>query len=269
MAADRGGPCGRILRLAPCFMGLGMTISLHNLTVGYDRHPALHHISGTFPAASLTALIGPNGGGKSTLLKALMNFLPPQSGHIDFNGILPSEIAYLPQISEVDRSFPLSVSDVVQLGYWPEIGAFRGITKTHRDTALKALDQVGMASYAERPIATLSTGQWQRVLFARLSLQNAHVLLLDEPFAAIDSRTTHDLIHILQQWNEEGRIVIAAMHDLPLVREHFPSALMIAREVIAWGPTQDVLADINLAKAQHLAGHWVEHANECLRDERA
>lgn len=246
-----------------------MSIVLNNLTIGYDRHPAIHHITGVFSEASMTAIIGPNGSGKSTLLKALINFLSPLSGQIDFNDLLPSEIAYLPQVSDVDRSFPLSVMDVVLLGHWPRNGAFRGISKEQRQKAEETLYEVGMASYAERPISTLSTGQWQRVLFARMSLQNAHVLLLDEPFAAIDNRTTHDLMHILEQWNQEGRTIIAVMHDLALVREHFPSSLMLAREVIAWGPTEDVLCDANLAKAQKLAEQWTENAPECHRDERS
>ena len=247
-------------------MGAGMTtITLNNLTIGYDRHPAVHHISGEFPAASLTAIIGPNGGGKSSLLKALMGFLPPLTGHIDFNGILPCEIAYLPQISEVDRSFPLSAIDVVQLGYWHKSGSFGAITKTQHEAALDALHQVGMASFADRPVSTLSTGQWQRVLFARLSIQNAHVLLLDEPFASIDGRSTHDLLHLLQQWHSEGRIVITVMHDLSLVREHFPQSLMLAREIVAWGATGEVLQDVNFAKAHELASHWVESVDECHR----
>ena len=216
-----------------------MTITLENLSVGYDRHPAVHHISGSFEVGSLTAVIGPNGGGKSTLLKALIGFLRPMSGRIDFSGIRPEEIAYLPQQSEIDRSFPLSVREVVALGHWPRTGAFGRITKDQQHAVQHALEKTGMGMFAERPIAALSTGQWQRVLFARLIVQDARVLLLDEPFAAIDSRTTHDLIHLLEGWQKEGRTIVAVMHDLPLVREHFPEALMLARELIGWGPVGD------------------------------
>jgi zinc/manganese transport system ATP-binding protein len=246
-----------------------MTIALHNLSAGYDRHPAAHHISGIFAAGSLTAIIGPNGGGKSTLLKALIGFLRPMTGSINFNGITTKEIAYLPQQSEVDRSFPLSVLEVVMLGLWPKNGAFRGATSLQRDAALQVLQKVGMGAFAENPIMALSTGQWQRVLFARLMLQNARVILLDEPFAAIDGRTTHDLMHLLQDWQREGRTVIAVMHDLPLVREHFPESLMLARELVGWGATEQVLTDINLAKAAKMAEGWAENAHghvaECER----
>ncbi|MFY9288291.1 MAG: ABC transporter ATP-binding protein [Alphaproteobacteria bacterium] len=240
-------------------------ITLENLSVGYDRHPAVHHISGVFQAGSLTAIVGPNGGGKSTLLKALIGFLRPMTGQINFNGLQPREIAYLPQQSEVDRGFPLSVIEVVLLGHWPRLKAFGTITAAHREAAHQALEKVGMNAFAERPIAALSTGQWQRVLFARMMVQDAKVLLLDEPFAAIDGRTTHDLMHVLQHLQEEGRTIIAVMHDLPLVREHFPQALMLARELIGWGPVKDILCDENLARATSLAADWHEHAAECAR----
>ena len=242
-----------------------MTIKLDNLSAGYDRHPAVHHVTGEFQDASLTAIIGPNGGGKSTLLKVLMGFVPAMTGAMIHDDILPAEFAYLPQTSEVDRQFPINVLDVVCLGGWRETSAFGGITAAMRDKAYAALDQVGMKNFAGYPIRALSTGQWQRVLFARLSLQNAHVLLLDEPFAAIDDRTTHDLIHILQQWNQEGRTVIVVMHDLDLVRDHFPYALMLARELIAWGNTHDVLQDTHLAQAQMRANGWTLSDAECQR----
>jgi zinc/manganese transport system ATP-binding protein len=244
-----------------------VTIALSNLSVGYDRHPAVHHVSGTFAPGSLTAIVGPNGGGKSTLLKALIGFLRPMSGTIDTNGVTPREIAYLPQQSEVDRGFPLSVAEVAALGLWPKIGAFRGVTKGQRNDIVRALAETGMAAFAERPIEALSIGQWQRVLFARLIVQNARVILLDEPFAAIDSRTAHDLTHILQHWQQEGRTVIAVMHDLASVRFHFPQTLLLARELVAWGSTAEALKDENLARAQELSENWVENAGTCARDE--
>ncbi len=249
-------------------MGSRMVISVRNLSAGYDRHPAVHHISGSFPEASLTAVVGPNGGGKSTFLKALIGFLKPMSGHIDFNGIKPEEIAYLSQQSDADRKFPLRVSDVVMLGLWPKVGAFRGVAPVQREAVMKALDSVGMSAFAERPIEALSVGQWRRVLFARLILQDARVLLLDEPFVGIDARTAHELIHILERWQTEGRTVIAVMHDLQLVREHFGQALMLARELVAWGPTNNVLSEENLRRASALAGSWDEHPAACERDER-
>jgi len=240
-----------------------MTLNLRNLSAGYERHPAVHHIDGSFAEGSLTAIVGPNGGGKSTLLKTIIGILRPMSGAVECTGIPPDSIAYLPQHSEVDRSFPLSVFDVAALGHWPRIGAFRGLSVAQRDTVIHALTETGMRAFADRPIEALSIGQWQRVLFARLIVQDARVILLDEPFAAIDSRTAHDLTHILQHWGKEGRTVIAVMHDLASVRIHFPYALLLAREAVAWGSTAEVLRDENLARAQKLAEGWVEHAEAC------
>jgi len=246
-----------------------MTITLKNLSVGYDRHPAIHHINGSFATGSLTAIVGPNGGGKSTLLKSLIGFLKPMSGSIDCGPLRLKDIAYLPQQSQIDRSFPLNVIDVALLGHWSRTGPFRAVSKAQREEAMQALQDVGMKNFAKRPIAALSAGQWQRVLFARLILQNAKVLLLDEPFAVIDGHNTHDLMHVLQHWQSEGRTVIAVMHDLPLVIEHFPDALMISRELIGWGTSKEIITDINLAKATKLAINWSEDASTCAIDERS
>ena len=245
-----------------------MTVTLTNLSAGYDRHPVVHHVGGVFTDASMTAVIGPNGGGKSTLVKALAGFMPLMTGAIDFNGIKPDEIAYLPQQFEIDRTFPISVIDVVTLGHWPRLGALGRVQKLHKEEALKALAQVDMAAFADRPIISLSTGQWQRVLFARLSLQRAKLILLDEPFAAIDGRTTHDLIHVLEHWRQQGATIICVMHDFHLVRDHFPQTLVLARDLIAWGDTRDAMQDKNLARASSLASVWVDHAAVCDIDER-
>lgn len=245
-----------------------MTIKLANLSAGYDRHPVVHHVSGAFADATMTAVVGPNGGGKSTLLKTLAGFVPLMTGDIDFGGVGPEEIAYLPQQFEIDRTFPLSVIDVVLLGHWPRLGALGRLRRQHKTEALQALAQVDMAGFADRPIISLSTGQWQRVLFARLSLQRARLILLDEPFAAIDGRTTHDLLHVLEHWRQAGSTIICVMHDFNLVRDHFPQSLVLARDLIAWGDTQSAMNDENLAKASALAGAWVEEAAICQIGER-
>jgi zinc/manganese transport system ATP-binding protein len=238
-----------------------MSIVFENLTAGYDRHPAVHHLCGTLQDNSLTAIIGPNGGGKSTLLKVVTGLLKPLSGHIRKTG--RCRIGYLPQVAEIDRSFPMSVFDTVLLGFWPVCGIFGGITQHQRHDALHALEKVGMESFASRPVSALSSGQFQRVLFARLMVQNADVLLLDEPFAAIDSRTTTDLLNILLEWHKAGKTVVAVVHDLPQARAAFPEALLLARECIAWGKTTEVMTDENLRKADHLARVWHDHGEVC------
>jgi zinc/manganese transport system ATP-binding protein len=243
-------------------------IMLHNLTVAYNRHPAVHHISGSFATGSLTALCGPNGGGKSSLLKAIVGLSPVVSGHVDVAATAAGKdgrraIAYLPQVVEVDRGFPLKVLDVANLGHWRRTGAFRRLGADHQKQSLAALAAVGLQGLEARPIEALSVGQFQRLLFARLIVEDAPVILLDEPFNAIDQRTTEDLLRLVCGWAAEGRTVIAALHDLDMARRAFPQALLVARELIAWGPSADVLAEGNLAKARSLAEGWLENAPVC------
>jgi zinc/manganese transport system ATP-binding protein len=156
-------------------------IRLDDLTLGYDRHPAVHHLSGSFGPGSLTAIVGPNGAGKTTLLKAIVGLLRPLAGRIDLGAIRRAEIAYLPQQADIDRSFPISVLDMVQLGHWGRIGVFGRISPAMRAAAGQALEAVGLTSFEQRPIGSLSAGQFQRALFARTLLQDCPVILLDEP----------------------------------------------------------------------------------------
>ena len=210
-------------------------LELDDVTIAYDRHPVVHHISGAFAAGSLTALVGPNGAGKSTLLKAIAGLLPVTAGAIRF-GIDRRAVAYLPQVVDVDRSFPLRVIDVVDFGHWRKIGALHRLGARDRAASVAAIGAVGLAGLENQPIGQLSVGQFQRVLFARLMVQEAAVILLDEPFNAIDQKTTADLMQVVRTWQGEGRTVIAALHDLEQVKREFPDALLMARELVAWGP---------------------------------
>lgn len=241
-------------------------IHVHNLTVSYQRHPAIHHIHGEFAAGSLTAVIGPNGAGKSTLLKTMMGLQQPDSGEVRLQGCCHADIAFLPQQAQIDRSFPLTVMELVLLGHWRAVGWFRGLSSAQREQGAAALAQVGLVGFEGRAIGSLSVGQFQRVLFARLLVQDAPVILLDEPFAALDHSTTHDLLHLVARWYEQGRTVVAVVHDYEQVRSVFPSALLLARECIAWGPTSEVLTAANLARAQHMAEAWRENAPVCHQD---
>ena len=231
-------------------------ITLDDLTLGYGGHPAVHHLGGGFAAGSLTAVVGPNGSGKSTLLKGIMGLLRPLGGSIARQG----EIGYLPQSAEIDRSFPATVDDLIALGLWRERGAFGGIARPDRARLAAALHAVGLGGFAQRPLDTLSGGQLQRALFARVILQDAPVVLLDEPFAAIDERTVSDLMHLVGHWHEEGRTVIAVLHDLDLVRRHFPQTLLLAREPVAWGNTAVALRPENLMRARAMPEAWDERA---------
>ncbi len=241
-------------------------IRLDDVTLGYDRHPAVHHLTGDIAEGSLTALVGPNGGGKSTLLKGVTGALTPLGGRIDLGGLGRRDIAYLPQIADIDRSFPLSVFDLVAMGLWKRTGLFGGTGKADRARVSEALATVGLRGFETRPVGTLSGGQMQRALFARLLLQDARVILLDEPFSAIDSRTVEDLVHIIGHWHAEGRTIVAVLHDLDLVRRHFPHSLLLARETVAWGPTPAVLTAENLFKARHMVEAFDPHAHTCARE---
>ena len=255
-----GGVVGRVW-----LGGVGMSIRLENLTVSYQHRPAVHHLEMTFAPASMWAVFGPNGAGKSTLLKAVMGLLKVDTGRVVWEGLRRRDIAYLPQQSEIDRSQPLSVFELAAMGLWYEIGFFGRVNGAQHARVEQALARVGMVEWAERPIAHLSNGQFQRVLFARMLTQNARYLLLDEPFNAVDAKTTYALLEVLNQCHREGRGVIAVLHDYEQVRAYFPNTLLMAREKIAAGKTETVLVDellmrANAAMVQHDHDAWCETA---------
>jgi zinc/manganese transport system ATP-binding protein len=239
-------------------------LQFRNLTLGYDRHPAVHHLDGAIPVGALMAVVGPNGAGKSTLFKGVVGALKPLAGRIERNGVAPHDIAYLPQVAEIDRSFPINVYDMVAMGLWRSKGLFGGIGLNDRDRIEHAIEAVGLTGFERRPIGTLSGGQMQRMLFARLLLQDARVIVLDEPFNAIDAKTSADLLGLVRRWHAEQRTVLAAMHDLDLVRSAFPDALLLAREPVAWGKTIEVLTADNWAKARRMCEAFDEQAEACV-----
>ena len=243
------------------------SIVIHDLTLGYDGHPAVHHLSGTFEPGSMTAVVGPNGSGKSTLLKGIIGILRPFTGRIDLGGLQISRIAYLPQQAEIDRSFPITVRDLVALGLWERIGMFAGMSDELWRKARETLAAVGLEGFERRPISDLSEGQFQRVLFARLLLQDAPVILLDEPFNAMDNRTIADLLQVVNRWHAENRTIIAVLHNYEQVRSYFPRTLLLAREPIAWGDTAEVLTPENLQRAQRMSEAWDEAAEACTLGE--
>ncbi len=239
-------------------------LRFRNLTLGYDRHPAVHHLDGAVRSGSLTAVVGPNGAGKSTLFKGVVGVIKPLAGRIERNGVRAQDIAYLPQVAEIDRSFPISVYDMVAMGLWRGKGLFGGIGRKDRDTVEGAIFAVGLTGFEPRPIGTLSGGQMQRMLFARLLLQDARVIVLDEPFNAIDAKTCADLLDLVRRWHAEKRTVLAALHDLDVVRANFPEALLLAREPVAWGATADVLTAENMLKARRMCEAFDEQAEACV-----
>jgi zinc/manganese transport system ATP-binding protein len=239
-------------------------LRFRDLTLGYDRHPAVHHLDGAVASGALMAVVGPNGAGKSTLFKGVVGALKPLAGGIERAGLAPQDIGYLPQVAEIDRTFPINVYDMVAMGLWRRAGLFGGIGRIEREQVEAAIAAVGLTGFEDRAIGTLSGGQMQRMLFARLLLQNARVIVLDEPFNAIDSKTAADLLQLVRKWHSEQRTVLAAMHDLDLVRANFPETLLLAREPVAWGATGDVLTPENLLKARRMCEAFDKDAEACV-----
>ncbi len=245
---------------------MSTALAFRNLTLGYDRHPAVHHLETEIAEGSLTAVVGPNGAGKSTLLKGVTGVLSPLDGEVDFGAMSRDDIAYLPQQSDIDRAFPLSVVDLVAMGLWREIGSFGWLGSARRSRINAAIAAVGLTGFEDRPIGTLSGGQLQRTLFARLLLQDARLVLLDEPFTAVDTRTMADLIEVVHRWHGEGRTIIVVLHDHDIVREHFPETIMLARELVAHGPTENVLTVENQFRARQMCEACDGPPHVCGRD---
>ena len=267
LATGDGGGAGGGLAVAGAGVGRRIAVvTLENLTVSYRQHPALHHISGRFDTGSLTAVIGPNGSGKSTLLKTIMGLMQPAGGTLTVD-TPRRRIAYLPQQAEIDRSFPMVVRDCVMLGAWSAVSAWRKVDTGLLDRVNAAIHAVGLEGFEQRAVGSLSSGQFQRVLFARMLVQDADLILLDEPFNAIDSRTTDALLAVVHQWHDQGRTVLAVLHDDVQVQTHFPQTLLLARELVAWGQTDQVLTATHLQRARTLAEAWDEQAEICHTDE--
>ena len=243
-------------------------IIFRDVTLGYDRHPAVHHLDGEVAQGALLAVVGPNGAGKSTLFRGLAGILKPLAGSIDLGGLDIRDIAYLPQSADIDRTFPISVFDLVGTGLWRTTGFFGGMGKPARDKIIQALAAVGLNGFENRAIGTLSGGQMQRMLFARALLQDARLIVLDEPFNAIDAKTSSDLLALVKRWHGEGRTVLAALHDMDLVRAHFSETLLLARGPVAWGPTAQVLTADNLAEARRMCEAFDDTAAACAVDVR-
>jgi zinc/manganese transport system ATP-binding protein len=216
-------------------------IRLDHATLRRGGRDVLRDLTGTFAPGSLTAVAGPNGCGKSTLLLALSGLLPVATGRIDRGGVHSRDIALLPQEGRLDRSFPISCRDVVALGWTARLGLFRRIGREQYAAADRALASVGLDGLGQRRIGALSAGQFQRVLFARTIVRDASVILLDEPFSAIDATTEADLMAIIRGWHRQGRTVVMVLHDLDLIRAEFPETLLLGGDHPAWGATGEIL----------------------------
>lgn len=226
-------------------------ISLNQLVLGYQGRAVTPPLTGHIVKGSMTAIIGPNGTGKSTLLKTILKLQSPVSGQLSFTEGRP-RIAWLPQLAEMERQFPTTVYDVVCMGAWPARGLFSSLNRQIRLRVADAIERVGLTTLSKQPIEALSGGQFQRMLFARLLVQNAPLVLLDEPFTGVDSQTSDFLMTLICQMHQAGQTVMAVLHDNELVSRHFPQVLLLTQDHFHWGDTAEVLphyckSSINLA----------------------
>jgi zinc/manganese transport system ATP-binding protein len=216
-------------------------IELQEVTLRYGHVTALSGVCGVFHAGSLTAVAGPNGAGKSSLLKLIAGTVKPASGRVVLSDEVRGSVAYLPQAADLAHDFPFSVEQAVGSGLWKRLGEKAEIGKAEKEKIRAALSEVGMEGFEKRQIAALSGGQFQRMLFARLIVQDAALILLDEPFAAIDAETTENLIRILLKWHGEGRTIVCVLHDLLMIRKYFPDSFVLSGKCLGHGHTHKLL----------------------------
>ena len=244
-------------------------IEISDLTVAYARKPVLWEINLSVPRGVLGGIVGPNGAGKSTLIKAILDLVPRVSGTVKILGEQIStqrhRIAYVPQRESVDWDFPSTVLDVVLMGMYREIGWFRRTRKVHRQRALEALERVGIADLKDRQISQLSGGQQQRTFLARALVQSSDILLLDEPFAAVDAATEQSIIGVLGQQRDLGKTILVVHHDLHTVPQYFDHVLLINVHSVAWGPIQQVFTEENLKRTYGGRLTILEEVTEAMR----
>lgn len=228
-------------------------IIIEDLTVSYDgRQQVLEEVSFRLDGPGIVGLIGPNGAGKSSLIKSVLH-LVPYEGRIEVAGLVGpaarAKLAYVAQKSQVDVTFPITVRECVSLGFYQELGAFGRLTKAHWARVDEVLDQVGLTDLAKRPISALSGGQFQRMLVARCLVQEAEVILLDEPFVGIDSVSEGLIVGLLKELKAAGKLILVVHHDLSKVRTYFDQVVLLNRRLIAAGGVEEVFTPANLKLA--------------------
>lgn len=248
-------------------------LSIHDMTVAYQRKPVLWDIDLDLPAGKLVGVMGPNGAGKSTLIKAALDLVPRASGRVEIFGKpykeQRSQVAYVPQRESVDWDFPVNALDVVAMGLYGKLGWFRRVGKKERDLAREALDRVGMVEYADRQIRQLSGGQQQRVFLARALIQDAPLTFMDEPFAGVDAATEKAIVALLSALREAGKTVIVVHHDLQTIAEYFDYLVMLNMRVVACGPTSEVFNEENLKKTYGGKLTMLDTVGDALRRSKA
>ncbi len=234
-------------------------LTLKDITVHFGARKALHNIHAHFHEGSLTAIAGPNGSGKSTLLKLIAGILPPSLGQMIWHQKPAPTLAYLPQSSVLARQFPISVADFAATGFYPAFGEQRRLSASQREQIAQALNKVGLADYGPRHISELSGGEFQRLLFARVCLQDAALILLDEPFAALDALSTQKLMTQILEWHQQGRTIICVLHDLLLIKKYFPESMVLQGRCLGSGHTHEMFEQKLLSFDLDMAELRAEH----------
>jgi manganese/iron transport system ATP-binding protein len=231
-------------------------IEAKDVTVTYrNGHTALWDASFEVPRGTVTALVGVNGAGKSTLFKALMGFVPTASGEIRILGrkvkdaLRANLVAYVPQAEEVDWEFPVLVEDVVMMGRYGHMGLLRRPSPEDHAAVTAALGRVNMQDFRRRQIGELSGGQRKRVFLARALAQDGQVILLDEPFTGVDVKTEVQIIALLRELKEEGRVMLVSTHNLGSVPEFCDRTILVKGTILGSGPTEIVFTHDNLERA--------------------
>lgn len=228
-------------------------IEIKHLNVSYYEQLVLNDINLNIPKGVMCAISGPNGAGKTTLVKSILNFIPHLTGNIKINGKdLKQEIdniSYVPQKESVNWQFPTTVSDVVLMGTYRELGWFKRPGKAQKDKANQAMKQLGILDLANKEIASLSGGQQQRVFLARMLCQEADIIFLDEPLVGIDKKSEQIIMNILNHLKKEGKTIIVVHHDLATIEKYFDYLVLVNHKIVTSGYVKDIFTPDNINKA--------------------
>lgn len=222
---------------------------IEDLTVSYNRIPAIHHVNAELPCGSCVGLLGPNGAGKTTLLKAIAGLLPIETGRITLDKHAQGHaVAYVPQRERVDWDFPITVRGLVEMGRFQSVGAWGAFRAKDAEAVEESLNLCDLAALADRQISALSGGQQQRAFLARAWAQKADVYLLDEPFTGLDRNSTAAFAKALDHLRRADKLVIASHHDLKSVAALFDTVLLLNGELVASGPVTDTFTPANIER---------------------
>ncbi|MEM9844861.1 MAG: metal ABC transporter ATP-binding protein [Pseudomonadota bacterium] len=248
---------------------MSAVLEIRNLALGYPELTLFRGLSMDMERGSTLAVLGANGSGKSTFVKMLLGLMAPLSGKLSWPDGTPKEIGYLAQMTEFDRRFPLRVRDLVAMGAWKGFGLGGRLDRGTSAKVASAMDAAGVLSIADRSLHTLSGGQLQRSLFARVIMQDAPLILLDEPFAAVDQSTEAHLLSLIDRWRDEGRAVVLVVHDLSSVLDHCDTALLLGNGEACHGSVDVVLTPDRLVSQNYLSESQASWMFRASQDEAA